>query len=107
MYLSSKTSEFETRGSFYSGQGTQRAGVRVAPVGVKPTGVFEVVEMAVLVIVTLLAMVSIIVSSIDDDSRLRAEQASAHAQYPSTGAVDAGSRSRPVDPVRASDPVGR
>lgn len=47
----------------------QRAGLRVAPDTDQPTNIFEVIEMAVLVIVTALAMVSIIVVGSEDDGR--------------------------------------
>lgn len=46
-----------------------RAGLRVALDTEQPTNLFEAIEMAVLVIVTALAMVSIIVAGSEDDAR--------------------------------------
>ena len=88
MYLSGKPIPFET-----SPVQPQRAGLRIAPAPGEPTGLFEVIEMAVLVIVTALAMVSIIVASSEDESRQRPQSSNAGVQQ------------RPVvrEPVRHGD----
>lgn len=75
MTLSGEPSTFET-----SPVPPQRAGLRVAPAPGQPTGLFEVIEMAVLVIVTALAMVSVIVASGEDDSRERVRASSMRTQ---------------------------
>lgn len=72
MYLSSKPSPFEQAGAYPE---TQRAGLRIAPTAGEPTGVFVVIEMSILVIVTALAMVSIIVSN-SEDGRVERDNAS-------------------------------
>ena len=75
MYVSGKSSTFET------GPGRpQRAGLRVPPAPGQPTRIFEVIEMAVLVIVTALAMVSIIVAGSEDDSRQRSQPSNVGVQ---------------------------
>ena len=66
MEFSGKPSTFEPTPA-----GPQRAGLRVAPTS-QPSGLFEVIEMAVLVIVTALAMASIIVAGSEDDGRVQA-----------------------------------
>ena len=74
MTLSGKPSTLETCST-----PPQRAGLRVAPASDQPTGVFVVIEMAVLVLVTALAMVSIIVASGEDDAQ-RANTPSANVE---------------------------
>ena len=71
MYLSGKPRPFET-----TSVPPQRAGLRIAPSTDEPTGVFEVIEMAVLVLVVALAMASIIVAGSEDDGHQRHQLAS-------------------------------
>jgi hypothetical protein len=71
----------------------QRAGVRVAQSRNQPTGAFVAVEMAVLVIVTALAMVSIIVSTCGGDridrsgSGTRIHEQNEHVAFEATSNV--------------------
>ncbi len=57
----------------------QPAGLRIATAGGEPTGTFVAVEMAILVIVTALAMVSIIVAGMDAAETSHADAARARA----------------------------
>ncbi len=93
MYLSSKPSPLEQAGAYPE---TQRAGLRIAPVAGEPTGVFVVIEMSILVIVTALAMVSIIVSN-SEDGRVDRESASgAHVQQHADRDGSVGTDRRPA-----------
>jgi|GEM_PF-3389885 len=102
MTLSGEPSTFETRPV-----PPQRAGLRVAPAPGQPTGLFEVIEMAVLVIVTALAMVSVIVAGGEDDSRERvrasidraqSQPPARHDRGPDSGSLE---RRRPTDAIAA------
>ena len=86
MYLRGKPSTYENLPV-----ALQRAGLRIAPAPGEPTGLFEVIEMAVLVIVTALALVSIIVASSEDESRQRLRPTNESAEQ-RVAARDQGSR---------------
>jgi hypothetical protein len=71
-----------------TGAPSNRAGLRVAAASHEPPGIFAAVEMAVLVIVTVLAMASIILSSTDDGRNGNAQTA-ASSQHAGFGSVAA------------------
>ncbi len=67
------------------GAGPQRAGLRIAHAAHEPTAVFAIVEMTVLVVVTALAMVSVIVASGGDDGSGRGHSSAASSHHAGFG----------------------
>lgn len=75
MVLSSESKEYENGGALSAARHPARAGLRITPSDTGPTGVFVVIEMAVLVIVAALAMAAIIVSIGDEGGSDRGSEA--------------------------------
>jgi hypothetical protein len=82
-----------------NGASSNRAGLRVAAASHEPPGIFAAVEMAVLVIVTVLAMASIILSSADDEKSGKVQPA-ASSQHAGFGNVAARSLEHGEPPRR-------
>jgi hypothetical protein len=76
-----------------NGASSNRAGLRTAAASHEPPGIFAAVEMAVLVIVTVLAMASIILSSADAEKSAKTRPA-ASSQHAGFGNVAARSLER-------------